>query len=201
MMPDKACGSSYAWMLVTESGATPSKPWEWYAGPIDYDEWRDVAYRVQKEVFRKWNYLLATEEKLQQFAEANPGELTISGPYPEREQLLFLLQEFDKEIKKVPHVLVELATGVTRWTWEPSIRQAISAGRDGTCVLELLDAAMAYYQEDPLPTTQPPRKPGSGDETDKSESDSGGIGGALVTLLGAGVGIYLWRRHKKKRAA
>ena len=54
-----SCGKDYAHMLVTEDGKTPDDPWDWFAGPLDYDAWYDVAHRVGREVFRQWSWLLS----------------------------------------------------------------------------------------------------------------------------------------------
>ena len=59
-----ACGDTYAHLLVTEDGKTADDPWDWHAGPGDYDEWYDVAHGIRREVFRRWNWILTIEDKL-----------------------------------------------------------------------------------------------------------------------------------------
>ena len=189
-----SCGKDYAHMLVTEDGKTPDDPWDWFAGPLDYDAWYDVAHAVGREVFRRWNWVLSIEDKLSKLDDPHPSE-----PYPERDQLLYLLGEFSKALDELGHVLVEPIAN-PEWTWEPAIRRAVAAAREGTCVLEQLDAATTYYQRPPLPQAQPSRKPGSGKNDDGGEA-SGGLGAVLMTGALALGGVLLWRRHKQKGAA
>ena len=185
------CGASYAHMLVTVNGKTPDDPWDWFAGPLDYDEWYDVAHAVGREVFRRWNWVLSIEDKLSKLDDPTPSE-----PFPERDQLLYLLGEFSKSLDDLGHVLVEPITH-PEWTWEPAIGRAIAAGREGTCVLKMLDAATEYYERPPLPQAQPSRKPGTG-KTNTEDKTGGGLGGVLVTGALAIGGVLLWRRHKQK---
>lgn len=187
-----ACGSKYVHLLVTEDGKTPDDPWTWFAGPIDYDEWYDVAYSVRREVFRRWNWILNIEDKLSKLDDPQPAEV-----YPERDQLLFLLEDFQTKLEQLGHVMIEPVKN-PEWTWEPAIRRAISTARDGTCVLEKLDEAANYYQRPPLPKSDPGRKSGSGKTRGGDESEGGGLGGVLITGLLATGGVLLWQRHKSK---
>ncbi|MCH9680259.1 MAG: hypothetical protein K0V04_02405 [Deltaproteobacteria bacterium] len=183
-----ACGSTYAHLLRTEDGKTPDDPWDWYPGPFDYDEWYDVAHYIGREVWRRWDFILATEDRLAK--KAGPGPKT---PYPERDQLLFLVEEFGRAIDKLGHPAVEALTP-TEVTWQPMVDAAIAVGRDGVCLLEQLDEAARYYEQEPLPdrgARHPPkrRQPGA---------SGGSTSGALVTgvLL---VGGVVWWRHRNKR--
>ena len=187
-----ACGSSYAKLLVTEDGKTPDDPWDWFAGPLDYDAWYDVAHAIGREVFRRWNWVLSIEDKLSKLDNPQPSEV-----YPERDQLLYLLTEFSKALDELGHVLVDPILH-PEWTWEPAIRRAIAAARDGACVLEQLDAATEYYDRPPLPQAQPPRKPGTGKTDPDDDKSGGGLGGVLMTGALVIGGVLLWRRHKHK---
>lgn len=184
------CGSKYAHLLVTAGGKTPDDPWDWYAGPTDYDDWYDVVHTVDREVFRRWNWLLAIEDKLSKL-----DEPPVDGPYPQRDQLLYLLQDFATKRDDIKHVILEPLE--LTWTWEPGIRKCIGTARDGTCVLEMLDAATTYYQRPLLPESAPKRKPGTG-ASGGSEDAGGGLGGVLMTGALAVGGVLLWRRHKRK---
>lgn len=184
------CGSSYTHLLVTKDGKTPADPWTWPPTVFDYDEWHDVAHVVAREVFLRWDWLLAIEGDL-----AKMDEPPVPGPYPERDQLLFLLQSFADRLEGVQHVLLESldANGIS---WEPSIREAIATAEDGTCVLEMLDAAATYYQRPPLPERHPEREPGSGDVgSGGGDEADGGLGGILMTGALAVGAVLLWRRH------
>ncbi len=183
-----ACGSTYAHLLRTEDGKTPDEPWDWFPGPFDYDAWYDVAHYVGREVFRRWDYVLATEDRLSKQADPQPN-----APYPERDQLLFLVQDFAKKLDDLGHPAVEAVTPA-EVTWQPVIDAAIATGRDGVCVLEQLDAAAAYYEQPRLPDRGPRHPPKGGLTT----GDSGGTGGALVTGVVL-VGGYLWWRQRNKR--
>ena len=190
-----ACGDKYASMLVTESGLTPNKPYEWWAGPEDYDEWVDVVGNVQRELLRRWTYLLDTERKLSEMAEP-----PVAGPYPERDQLESIMKDFVDQAEGVHGVLrefVETAVNL-EFTWENSIRKAVETGRTGTCVLELIDNAVAYYGRPELPSSFVTREPGTGDEEGGGGGEPG-IGGSLVTLaLIGGTAYYLWKRKKRR---
>lgn len=188
------CGSTYAHLLVTESGDTPSEPWSWLPTIFGYDEWYDVAHAVGREVFKRWSWLLEIEDGLSKM-DAPP----VDGPYPERDQLLFLLQDFAKRLEGVKHVLLEQLDLRTQ-TWEPAIREAIATAQDGTCVLEQLDAATAYYQRPPLPHGPPPIAPEETDDPPREEGtdDDGGLGGVLMTGALAVGAALLWRRHTRK---
>ncbi|MCX4244216.1 hypothetical protein [Paraliomyxa miuraensis] len=187
------CGSSYAHLLVTEDGKTPADPWTWPPTIFDYDEWYDVAHAVAREVFTRWNWLLAIENDL-----ATMDEPPVPGPYPERDQLLFLLQDFAQKLDEVKHPLNPF--DFDGLSWEPSIREAIAVAEDGTCVLEMLDAAAAYYQRPPLPESHPEREPDSGDGPgDDDDQAGGGLGGVLMTGALAVGGVLLWRRHKRRK--
>src|SRR5574338_781008 len=131
------CGAKYAKeFLVTESKATPTKPWDWFPGPDDYDEWYDVIGKVERAVRRKWEYLLKLEELL-----AKMEQPPVSEPYPERVLIETKLAEFVAQTEQVHGVLRELAESAAKgeWSWETSIRRAIEAGETGCCVLELID--------------------------------------------------------------
>lgn len=186
-----ACGSKYAHLLVTANGKTPDDPWDWYAGPTDYDDWYDVVHVVDREVFRRWNWLLAIEDKLSKL-----DDPPVEGPYPQRDQLLYLLQDFATKRDDIKHVVLEPLE--LTWTWEPGIRKCIATARDGTCVLEMLDAATTYYQRPPLPESAPKRRPGTGTTGGAGEEPSGGLGGVLMTGALAVGGVLLWQRHKRK---
>ena len=179
-----ACGDTYAYLLVTEDGKTPDDPWDWYAGPSDYDQWYDVAHVVGREVFRRWNWLLSIEDKLSKL-DAPP----VDEPYPERDELLTLLQAFATKLEALPHALLEPLEDLD-WSWEPGIKKAIQVARDGTCVLERLDAATAYYKRPPLPDSHPKRKP---------EAAGRGWGAVLVTGVLAVGGVLWWRRRSQGR--
>lgn len=188
-----ACGERYKHLIVTKGGQTPADPWEWYAGPLDYDAWYDVAKEIAREVFRRWHWLLSIEEKLKKAEDPQP-----STPYPKRDQLTFMLREYNDKLDGLSHVLVDLVD-VTEWTWQPAIGRAIAVARDGTCVLEMLDEATAYYERPPAPTTNPGRRPGSGTPNDEEPaSTSGGWGSVLVTG-GLIVGAIALVRHKRKQ--
>ncbi|MCX4240196.1 hypothetical protein [Paraliomyxa miuraensis] len=187
------CGSSYAHLLVTEDGKTPADPWSWPPTIFDYDEWYDVAQAVGREVFLRWDWLLAIENNL-----AKMDEPPVDGPYPERDQLLFLLQDFAAKLDEVKHPLNPF--DVDGLSWEPSIREAISAAEDGTCVLEHLDAAAAYYQRPPLPERHPEREPDTGDDGSGDDDQAGGdLGGVLMTGAMAVGAVLLWRRHNQRK--
>jgi MYXO-CTERM domain-containing protein len=192
------CGKSYAHLLVTEDGKTPADPWTWPPTVFDYDEWYDVAHTVGREVFQRWDWLLAIEGDL-----AKMEDPPVPGPYPERDQLLFLLQDFADRLDGVQHVLIE-SLDPNGLTWESSIREAIATAEDGTCVLELLDAAAAYYQRPPLPNRHPDREPGSGDVASEGDDEAGGdpgggLGGILMTGALALGAALLWRRHQRRK--
>lgn len=176
------CGEAYAYLLVTEDGKTPDDPWDWHAGPGDYDAWYDVAHVVGREVFRRWSWLLSIEDKL-----AKLDDPPVDGPYPERDELLMLLQAFAAKLEGLPHVLLD-PIKVLEWSWEPGIKQAIAVARDGTCVLERLDAATAYYKRPPLPQSHQRRTP---------EADARGWGAVVVTGVLAVGGVLWWRRHNR----
>lgn len=186
------CGNDYTHMLVTEDGKTPGDPWDWFAGPLDYDAWYDVAHVVGREVFRRWNWLLSIEDKLSKLKDPEPGDV-----YPERDQLLYLLGEFATVLDDLGHVLMDPFTH-PEWTWEPAIRRAIAAAQDGLCVLEKIDEATEHYQQPPLPQAQPSRKPGTGKPDTGDDKSGGGVGGVLMTGALAVGGLLLWRRHKHK---
>ncbi len=181
-----ACGSKYAHLLVTTSGKTPDDPWDWYAGPTDYDDWYDVVHLVDREVFRRWSWLLAIEDKLAKL-EAPP----VDGPYPERDQLLVLLQDFAAKRDGIKHVLLEPLE--LDWSWEPGIRKCIAVAQQGTCVLEQLDGATAHYRRPSLPESQPKRKPDG--------AAGRGWGAVLMTGALAMGGVLLWRRHTRVEAS
>ncbi|MCX4244215.1 hypothetical protein [Paraliomyxa miuraensis] len=180
------CGSTYAHLLVTEDGKTPDDPWDWYAGPTDYDEWYDVAHLVGREVFKRWNWLLSIEDKL-----AKLDDPQVDGPYPERGQLLTLLKAFATELEALPHVLLD-PSSVLELSWEPGIKKAIEVARDGTCVLEQLDAATAYYKRPPLPESRPKRSPVAAGR---------GWGAVVVTGALAVGGVFWWRRRARGKEA
>ncbi len=188
------CGNKYAHLLVTEDGMTPDDPWEWFAGPMDYDEWYDVSHRVAREVYRRWNWMLAIEDKLSKLDDPQPSEV-----YPERDLLLEQLLAFQASLEQLGHVAIEPVKHPD-WTWEPSIRRAIAAGRDGTCLIEELDKATIYYQRPPLPESQPPRQPKTGKTTGSDNEPQGGLGPVLVTGALAAGGFWWWRHNKKKQA-
>ncbi|MCH9681292.1 MAG: hypothetical protein K0V04_07660 [Deltaproteobacteria bacterium] len=182
-----ACGSTYAHLLRTEDGKTPDDAWDWYPGPFDYDAWYDVAHLVGRDVFRRWDFVLATEDRLSKQADPKPD-----APYPERDQLLFLVEDFAKKLDDLSHPAVE-ALDPTQVTWQPSIEAAIAAGRDGVCVLEQLDAAAKYYEQAPLPDPGPRHPPKRGKTGGGSTT-----GGAIVTGVVL-VGGYLWWRRRNNR--
>src|SRR5690606_38342838 len=112
----------------TEDGKTPADPYTWPPTVFDYDEWHDVAHdKVGREVYQRWDWLLAIENELAKM-EVPP----VPGPYPERDQLLFLLQNFADRLEGVQHVLLD-SLDLDGITWEPSIREAIATAEDGTC--------------------------------------------------------------------
>jgi hypothetical protein len=175
------CGDAYRYLLVTEDGKTPLDPWDWYPGPLDYDEWRDVARKIDREVFRQWHWLLAVEDKIRSLPSP-----PVDAPYPERDRLRQMLADFAAKVAALSHPAVELVTPGS-FTWEPDVRQAIEAGEAGTCVLEELDAAVAYYKHTPLlsahPKKGPPKKPSWLKQI------------AVVGVLGGG--LYWWRKRKR----
>ena len=188
------CGKKYAHLLVTEDGKTPSDPWSWFAGPMDYDAWYDVAHRVGREVFRQWSWLLSVEDKLAKLDDPHPAE-----PYPRRDHLVFLLEAFEQALGQLGHVLVEPVKN-PEWTWEPAIRRAIAAARDGACVLETIDEAIAYYQR---PAPRPAERPkestkSSGRSGSSSRPETGGWGSALLTSALALGGVLWWRRRRNQ---
>ncbi|MCX4239649.1 hypothetical protein [Paraliomyxa miuraensis] len=187
------CGSTYAHLLVTEDGKTPTDPWSWPPTIFDYDEWYDIAHAVGREVFLRWDWLLAIENELSQMEEP-----PVPGPYPDRDQLLFLLQDFAKRLDGVRHVLLE-SIDFNGLTWEASIREAIATAEDGTCVLEQLDAAAAYYQRPPLPERHPERQPDSDDDGSGDDQAGGDLSGVLMTGALAVGAALLWRRHKQRK--
>ncbi|MCX4239171.1 hypothetical protein [Paraliomyxa miuraensis] len=186
------CGSSYAHLLVTEDGKTPADPWTWPPTIFDYDEWYDVTHAVAREVFQRWQWLLAIENDLSRMEEP-----PVPGPYPERDQLLFLLQDFAGKLDGVGHPLNPF--DIDGMSWEPSIREAIAVAEDGTCLLERLDAAAAYYQRPPLPEVHSPPEPDSDDAGSGDDQAGGGLGGVLMTGALAMGAALLWRRHKQRK--
>lgn len=192
------CGQSYATMLVTEDGKTPDSPWNVFAGPTDYDEWRDVAKKIGAEVYRRWDWMISVEKRLKaEFEEA--GRSAEATPYPERGQVKFMLTAFDEKLEDLSHPILEVAA--LDFTWEPSVRKAIDVGRDGTCMLEMLDKAVRFYEETPLPSTSPPREPGTGKTEGRGDKD--GLGVLLVAgmvILGVGGAAWVQMKHRAKPA-
>ena len=189
------CGKKHAHLLVTEDGKTPSDPWSWFAGPMDYDAWYDVAHRVGREVFRQWSWLLSVEDKLAKLDDPHPAER-----FPRRDHLVFQLGSFEQALGELGHVLVEPVKN-PEWTWEPAIRRAIAAARDGTCVLETIDEATAYYQRPPPQVPERPAdpKPSRGRKTSSSRRETGGWGSTLITGALALGGALWWRRRRNNR--
>jgi MYXO-CTERM domain-containing protein len=186
------CGSSYAHLLVTEDGKTPADPWTWPPTIFDYDEWYDVAHAVGREVSKRLDWMLAIESDL-----AKMEEPPVPGPYPERDQLVFLLKDFAEKLDEVTHPLNPF--DIDGVSWEPSIREAIAAAEDGTCMLEMLDTATAYYQRPPLPDSHPPKEPESGKAGSGGDDEAdGGVGGILMTGALAVGGLLLWRHNRRK---
>lgn len=188
------CGAKYDHLLVTEDGKTIKEPWTWYPNPMDYDDWYDVAHRVGREVYRRWHWFLSIEDRLSKLENPQPSE-----PYPERDQLTFMLQGFDGKLDELGHVLIDMVKH-PEWTWEPAIQRAIAAAQDGTCVLELLDNAADYYQRPIVPETQSPRQPGTGtlggDGGDPKKSSWGSV--VITGALVAG-GVAWWRKRNNKK--
>lgn len=194
-----SCGSKYASLLVTEDGKTPDDPYNVFPGPTDYDEWYDVTRKVEKEVYRKWRFMVAIEKRLSEMDLPDGVE-----GYPERDRLLQMLIEFGNDMKDVRHVLIESVNGFD-FTWGESVDKAIAVGQEGTCLMEEIDEATKYYKETPIPTIQPARKPGSGkfdvqDDEDKKEDDSSGFLVGLMALGMIGGGAWLWRKHSARNA-
>lgn len=184
------CGQTYAHLVVTEDGKTPSDPWSWFAGPMDYD----AAHRVGREVFRRWSWLLSVEDKLAKLDDPYPAE-----PYPRRDHLVFLLESFEQALGQLGHVLVEPVKN-PEWTWEPAIRRAIAAARDGACVLETIDEATAYYQRPPPQRPERPTKSTpSGGHGSSSRPATGGWGSALLTGALTLGGALWWRTRRNRR--
>ncbi len=176
-----ACGETYRYLLRTADDKTPEDPWSFFPGVLDYDDWYDVAQSVGRLVLRSWTFLQTVEKEM-----ADAAAPAVEEPYPKRAQLVFLHNQFVEALNELSHPLWEMAQP---WelTWEPVTRKAIKVGEDGTCVLEEIDAALAYYKETPLPDST--RRP------DAEESSGGLVTAAL--LLGAGYWGY--RRWKSRR--
>jgi hypothetical protein len=199
-----ACGHRFRKLLVTRDGNTPEKPWGWgFAGPDNYDEWYDVVHRVGEAVFLRWNYLLDVEKNLAGKPVDPEGP---QGPFPGRDQVLFLLLDFAKRLEDVPHVVLEpfdVSWGKPfgNLTYQQSVREEVDLAEAGICLLERLDDAVQYYEQPPLPS---PHEPAEGMEELEGDDDadddaSPGIGSAFVTVLGVVGGWLLWKKRKVRK--
>lgn len=142
-----ACGDKYRHLLKTSDGRGPSDPCWAYCGVGDYDDTRDVLLEIAGQVWKRWEYVLGTEAKLEAMP---PDQRPVKTAYPERDQVLFLVQDFAKKVEANPHPLVE-ALSVGDLTWSPAVARAWAASEDGICVMERLDDVAAYYDAKPLP--------------------------------------------------
>lgn len=168
-----ACGDKYRNLLRTSDGRSADDPCWAFCGAGDYDRWRDAVLKIANEVWRRWEYVLQTEQQI----EAMPiKDRPVEAPYPERAQLLFLVEDFGRQLESIPHPLIEgLKAEVT---WSPSVHRAIAVGEKGLCVMEELDKAAAYYDAKPLPGPHVPPLAGMG------------VLGGLVAVAILGGGLY-----------
>ena len=137
---------------------------------------------------------MSIEDKLAKLDNPQPAE-----PYPGRDHLVRLLESFQASLGELGHVLIEPVKN-PEWTWEPAIRRAIAAARDGACVLEQIDEATTYYE-------RPPPQPRGGTTVAPTGSRSSrsiprdvpnGWGSVLITSA-LGIGGALWWRKRKKQ--
>lgn len=174
-----ACGDKYRHLLKTVDGRGPSNPCWAFCGVGDYDETRDVLLEIAAQVWKRWEYVLSTEAKL----EAMPvDKRPVASVYPERDQVLFLVQDFAKKLEANPHPLIESAN-IGELTWSPAVARAWAAAEDGICVMERLDDVAAYYDAKPLPGPTGKTTP------------AGGIGVVGWAALGLGAWWLISRRR------
>lgn len=190
-----ACGQKYAAMLRTKDGATPSDPWGLVPTAWDYNDWWEIAHDIGREVMKRWEWVLSIEDKLSKLRDAGLP-VPVEGAYPERDALLFMLQQFTERLDKLRHVALQsiVPDGIT---WEQSILTAVSVGQEGACLLEMMDAAAVYYKRPSLPTVGGGHSGPGGGGDDKPE---GGIGGILATVGLLGGALYYLRRRGKGKA-
>ncbi len=145
-----ACGDKYLGLLVTASGFTPDNPSgvQWYSVPTVwvYEEWWARANQLGVRANEHWDRLVSIETKL--------------GQTDQREAVQ---PAYDAMVEKVNALQAPLAAMFRPdvLTWTAPIDNAIEAGRDAICVLELVDDAIEKLGKKPpaIPTAPRPAKP------------------------------------------
>lgn len=184
------CGDSYAHLLRTASGKGPqdfSETPAWALLTGEYDEAKAVADKIAGEVRKRWLRV----EDLQRSAEnlANGGV-----------PLAQLLQALPAEM-----AAYWAANGELPWTtWTAPltsdvalVQAAWDSAREGTCVMERLDAAIVLMGGVPPPSTKPPQTPPT------SWWDgliAATVGAGVVVLLGYGIYWGIKRKGMKQIA-
>jgi hypothetical protein len=163
-------------MLVTRAGRTTDDPCGAFCIVSDYDDWRDVALQIQEEVSRRWQNVLPLERE--RFFEGGTR-------FPDREQLVFLDNEFQASVDDLDHPLVESAKFSGELGWRGSVDRAVQAAERGACVMELLDQMTTYYEGKTLPS--PP---------DRGSWVKWAVAGTAATIALVGGGYYLARRYR-----
>ncbi len=170
-----ACGDKYKGLLVTEDGHTPEDPC-YLDSPFcfigEYDRWKIVADKIAAEVKRRLGLLGGKE-----------APTKLPGPLNER----------IAEYRKAYHEL-----SFSGWVnlVQPdfiTIEEAVANGREGTCVMELLDEKLTENNIEIPGTTLAdarPATPGIGTRILVG-------GGAVIAVVG--LGAVAWWAITKPR--
>ncbi len=164
------CGKKYAEMVVTAgSGYTPENPYDLFATPYDYAEWRNLAHRLAVKARTHLDRLQAADKTREQTEESNA-----------------LVDQYNATAEAV-----DALPGLLGGTWagvvlEQSISQAVGISQDAACLMQSIDQQLSEAG------IKPPDEPGGRSPKTKPLDLTGLLNVAVI----AGVGYLGYRVMK-----
>jgi len=172
-----ACGDRYKHLIRTHSGLTPDEPCGWVCSGFDYEDWKAAADgQIYAQVARHWAHLEAEARK------ADAPEVV--------DELRERIEAYRSTHDDLPANWWSIDWTRPFEMYKPAILRVIANMREGACLLEIMDDAIAE-----LGGKAPP-SPG-GPEA-KSNLWDYLVVATVLTVLGVG-GYYVGRHVVRKR--
>lgn len=133
----RSCGRKYVALVVTSGGLTIDHPYSWPAAFSDYEQWRELARRLNIEAIDRWTLLGEVECEASGGTNCSDPDKASSPNYARYNELVDIQNRMVERYKALPSFFTSDTPA--------AIAQAQSVIADALCLMQRSDEGIRHY--------------------------------------------------------